>query len=158
MPPQNAYLENTILSADPLELVRLLYRAAGDAVRNAAGHLAAGRIAERSRQINRAHAVLSELLATLDHSRGGVLSQRLAGLYDYMQRRLLEANMLQRPEPLAEVEALLSTLLQGWERIPTSSPDAFSSPSARPLPESGRYGSFFVPESAPAYPSHDWSF
>lgn len=158
MPPQNAYLESTILSADPLELVRLLYRAASDAVRKAATHLAAGRIAERSRQISRAHAILSELLATLDHSRGGALSGRLAGLYDYMQRRLLEANIHQRPEPLAEVESLLSTLLKGWEQISANNADALPGASVGLAQEAGTYGSFFVPETAQTYPSHSWSF
>src|ERR1035438_2444091 len=92
MPPQDAYLESQVLTADPMELVRLLYRAAGDAARSASAHLAAGRIAERSRQITKAHAILSQLSVSLDHARGGALSRSLAELYDYMQRRLLEAN------------------------------------------------------------------
>jgi len=114
---QDAYLESKILTADPLELVRMLYRAAGDATRRARAHLSAGRIAERSREISRALAILSELTGGLDHARGGTLSRSLAELYDYLQRRLLEANLRQKPEPLAEVESLLATLLDGWEQI-----------------------------------------
>jgi len=114
---QNVYMESTTLNADSLELVRILYRAAAEATRRAREHLAAARISERSREIGRAHAVLCELSRVLDHSRGGSLSQSLAELYDYMQRRLLEANIQQRPEPLVEVEGLLITLLSGWEQI-----------------------------------------
>src|ERR1035438_8352606 len=87
MPLQDAYLESQVLSADPMELVRLLYRAAGDATRSASAHLAAGRIAERSRQISKAYAILLQLSASLDHARGGTVSRSLAELYDYMQRR-----------------------------------------------------------------------
>jgi flagellar protein FliS len=115
--PQDAYLESKILTAPPLELVRMLYGAAGDAVRKSREHLAAGRISERSREICRALAILTELTSSLDHSRGGDLSRNLAELYDYMQRRLLEANLRQKPEPLAEVQRLLATLLEGWQQI-----------------------------------------
>ena len=51
---QDAYLEHRILSADPLELVRLLYQAAIGAVREARRALSAGEIAARSRAISRA--------------------------------------------------------------------------------------------------------
>jgi len=120
MPPQDIYLESQVLTAEPIELVRLLYRAAGDAVRSASAHLAAGRILERSQQVNKAYAILSELTVTLDPARGGTLSHSLAELYDYMQRRLLEANRRQQPEPLAEVERLLATLQEGWDQIQTN--------------------------------------
>src|SRR5450755_4372535 len=117
MPQSDAYLESQVLTADPMELVRLLYRAAGDATRNARVHLSAGRIAERSRQISKAHAILSQLSVTLDHTRGGTLSRSLAELYDYMQRQLLDANQRQKAEPLVEVESLLATLMEGWEEL-----------------------------------------
>jgi flagellar secretion chaperone FliS len=111
----DAYLESRVLTADPLELIRMLYRAALGATGRARAHLAGGRIAERSREISRAWAILGELAAALDHQRGGELSGRLAGLYAYLQERLLEANLRQKAEPLAEVEKLLKTLLEGWE-------------------------------------------
>jgi len=56
---------------------------------------------------------LVQLFQALDHDRGGDLSHRLAALYDYMLRRLTEANFHQRDEPLAEVLNLLSTLADG---------------------------------------------
>ena len=41
----DAYLESRVLTADPIELVNLLYQACTQAVREARYHLAAGRIA-----------------------------------------------------------------------------------------------------------------
>jgi flagellar secretion chaperone FliS len=117
MPPKDAYLESQILTATPLELVSILYRATGDALRQAASHLAAGDISERSREISRAYAILGELSAALDHAQGGTLSRKLAELYDYMQRRLLEANLHQQPEPLQEVQKLLAILAEGWQNM-----------------------------------------
>src|SRR5206468_2046051 len=40
-----------------------------------------------------------------------------AQLYDYMQRRLLEANMKQADAPLSEVLGLLSTLSEAWIEV-----------------------------------------
>ena len=133
----DAYLESRVLTADPIELVNLLYQACSQAVREARRHLAEGRIAERSREINQACAVLIELATALDHERGGEISQRLALLYDYMQRRLLEANMQQSDAPLADVLGLLSTLSEAWAGIskPEEKPVA-ESPGPQPAAES----------------------
>jgi flagellar protein FliS len=113
----DAYLESRVLAADPVELVSLLYQACTQAVREARRHLAAGQIAERSREINKACAIVIELATSLDHERGGEISQRLALLYDYMERRLLQANMQQSDAPLADVLGLLTTLSEAWAGV-----------------------------------------
>jgi flagellar protein FliS len=115
----DAYLENRILSAEPLELVRLLYQAAIAAVREARERLTGGEIAARSRAISKACEIIIELNAALDHSRGGAISSRLAALYQYMLNRLLDANLQQADAPLAEVLGLLTTLAEAWEQTRT---------------------------------------
>lgn len=132
---QDAYLEHRILSADPLELVRLLYQAAIGAVREARRALSAGEIAARSRAISRACGIVLELNAALDHARGGDISGRLAALYDYMLNRLLEANLRQDDAPLADVLGLLNTLSEAWEQTrQPAQPAAAASPWAVPEP------------------------
>ena len=133
----DAYLESRVLAADPVELVSLLYQACTQAVREARSYLAAGQIAERSREINKACAIVIELATSLDHERGGEISQRLALLYDYMERRLLQANMQQSDAPLADVLGLLTTLSEAWAgvRHPAENPAAESSKS-QPAAES----------------------
>jgi flagellar protein FliS len=111
---QDMYLESRVLSADGVELVQILCQGALEAVEGARRHLAAGEIVERSRAISRACAILTELAVSLDHNSGGELSRSLLELYDYMQRRLLEANVSQTEPPLAEVSKLLGVLLEGW--------------------------------------------
>ena len=111
---QDTYLESRVLSADSVELVQILYQAALASVEKARRHLGEGDIAARSKQITKAVAILTELALSLDHSAGGDLSRTLLELYDYMQRRLLEANLRQNGPLLAEVSALLATLLEGW--------------------------------------------
>ncbi len=133
----DAYLETKVLAAHPVELISLLYQACTEAVRDARSYLAAGQIAERSREINKACTIVIELATSLDHQRGGEISQRLALLYDYMQRRLLEANMQQSDAALADVLGLLTTLSEAWAgvRKPEEKPVA-ESPKSQPATES----------------------
>jgi flagellar secretion chaperone FliS len=146
----DTYLESRILAADPIELVNLLYQGCRQAVRDAREHLAAGRIGERSRAITKACEILVELAGALDHSQAGEISQRLAQLYDYMQRRLLDANMRQADEPLAEVLALLTTLGEAWEGLSRS--------TAKPAAASASPWSQPSMEPAVSGAAHAWSF
>jgi flagellar secretion chaperone FliS len=115
--PFGAYLESKILSASPLELVSLAYEGAIEAVRDARVCLAEKRIHDRSRAITKAQLILTELQHSLDFTHGGDLSVQLARLYDYMQRRLIDANFQQAEPPLVEVENLLETVRESWKEL-----------------------------------------
>jgi flagellar protein FliS len=138
----DTYLESTILLADPLELVAILYHAALDRVGSAKAALREGDILRRSREITGASEVLNELALSLDHEQGGDYSRTLAELYDYMQRRLIEANCRQVIEPLDEVSSLLLTLREGWESCRAS---------LRPRPETPQYQGHHPIEAAAEY-------
>ena len=145
----SAYLEGRILSADPLELVRLLLQGCSDSVREARRCLAESEIEGRSRAISKACDILTELMASLDRERGGEIAARLAQLYDYIQRQLLNAHVRQVDEPLAEVLGLLATLGEGWAGVQAQS---------RPAPvESTAWAHMAAPESE-AVASHAWSW
>ncbi|MGO9230233.1 MAG: flagellar export chaperone FliS [Bryobacteraceae bacterium] len=147
---QDAYLESKVLSADPVELIRLFHQTGISAVQDARRHLADGKIMERSKAITRSSQVLIQLIAALDHERGGELSRRLAALYDYMLRRLHDANFRQCDEPLAEVLSLLATLAEGWEGV---------RPAAKPAPvATNPWNSAAPPEPSASYAEHAWSF
>ena len=112
---KDAYLESRVLSANPLELVCILYQCAIDSVRDARRHLAAGDIVARSRAVCQAVGAISELDGSLNHAEGGAISRNLGELYQYIKQRLTEANIRQMDAPLAEVESLLSTLYEAWK-------------------------------------------
>lgn len=153
--PYAASLDTQILSATPLELVRMLYDAAIDSTQAARRHLAQGRIAERTRAVTKAFDILAELYGSLDRERGGELSVRLGGLYDYMQRRLLDANFEQSDDGLAEVEGLLSSLREAWRSIDAQPVKA--TPVAEPILSSytsNRYSSY---ELEPTTATTHWS-
>ena len=131
----DAYLESRVLSADPLELIRMLYQHALDSVRSARQHLAGGDIAARSKAISQAIAALSELTGSLDHSAGGTISRNLEQLYHYISQKLFEANFKQQDGPLAEVEALLTTLSEAWK--PQRPEPVHEFPVEAPVPAMG---------------------
>jgi flagellar protein FliS len=109
------YLEDEILTADPMRLVQLLYRGALDSITSARRHLKLGDIRTRSRAISKAMTIVTELSLSLNHNAGGELSKNLAELYAYTQTLLIQANVQQSDPPLAEAERLLTTLMEAWQ-------------------------------------------
>jgi flagellar protein FliS len=117
--------------------------AAVDSVRAARQHLADKKIMDRSRAVMKTYAILAELHRALDRTRGGELGERLAALYIYMQRRLLEANSRQTDEGLAEVEKLLLPLQEAWHAIGVAERHTAPLENAASRPRlSHRYASF----------------
>ena len=108
------YLENEVLTAEPLKLVVLLYQGALDSLAAARWQSEAGNQLARRRSIDKALAIVSELTRSLDMSRGGEVSAQLARLYQYIQGRLMHTRQSSSDHALGEVERLLSTLLEGW--------------------------------------------
>jgi flagellar protein FliS len=148
---KTAYLETRVLSADPVELVNIMYEYAIMRVQEARDSLAQGDIAARAKAISKSIAILGELDTSLDHERGGEIAANLARLYQYMRVRLTAANLQQADEPLAEVEGLLKTLGEAWQAIGQEepAPEMAKTPAAE--------GAFFAMEAMPAYCEHAWS-
>ena len=114
--PYQEYAEANLLSGHPLYLVVALYEGAFDSARSARLCVASGDIWGRTKAINKAISILTELMVSLNLEKGGEIANNLKQLYSYMQRRLLEAHMKKEAEPIKEVEALLENLLDGWRQ------------------------------------------
>ena len=130
--PYSAYLESSVLTAAPLQLVHLAYQGTIEAVMRARRHLADGNIPERAQAITKAQLILVELTRSLDLTRGGEVAKQLSSLYDYMLRRLREANFEQKDEPLADVQRLLETLGEAWRELATPETAIATAASASP--------------------------
>jgi len=111
------YFEQAVMNAEPVELVRMLIQKTLLCLREAREHLRRGRIAERALRIGDAYACLAELHRSLRPEVDPALVTRLQGLYLYMMRRLMEANLEQADPPLAEVLDLVTTLAEGWTGV-----------------------------------------
>ncbi|MGF1547923.1 MAG: flagellar export chaperone FliS [Thiotrichales bacterium] len=117
----NAYQQvgnySNALASDPHKLVDMLYGGALEKIARAKGHLARNEIAAKGRCITQAIDIVVELKAGLRPA-GGEISQNLDALYDYMQRRLFEANRTSDVTLLEEVAGLIDGLRGAWNNIP----------------------------------------
>jgi flagellar protein FliS len=110
----------------------MLFEGVRIALASAIAHMKNGEITAKGEAISKAITIItSGLQASLQIKAGGELGERLNALYDYMSRRLLEANLYNRPEYIEEVARLLGELNQAWEAIGPASV-APSTPPASP--------------------------
>ena len=115
-------VETGVAAASPHSLILMLYDGALQAIAQARGHMAAGRIAEKGRELTRAIAIVDEgLKGCLDASSGDIAEQ-LSGLYDYMCRRLMLASLKNDSAGLDEVVRLLGELRAAWATIDPAAP------------------------------------
>lgn len=116
-PYASRYLAIETQTANPLQLVVMLYDGAVQYLQEARGHIRRGEIEGRTRAINRTLAIISELQASLNFEDGGQIARSLESLYAYMKGRLISANLGEEDEPLAEVISLLSTVKSAWQDL-----------------------------------------
>ncbi|HEX8776573.1 MAG TPA: flagellar export chaperone FliS [Rhodanobacter sp.] len=105
-------------SANPHQLTAMLLDGALGRIASARGHMERGEIAAKGESISRSMDIIEGLRGSLDLARGGELAGRLESLYQYMNRRLLEANARDDLAALDEVAGLLRPIKQAWDAIP----------------------------------------
>lgn len=117
-----AYRANAILTASPGQLVLMLYDGALKALALTREAFASNaddprRIQAINEQLLKAQAILGELQGTLNLEAGGDFAKTMHRLYDYHNRRLLEANIRKQVEPVIEVERLVRELRDAWAQM-----------------------------------------
>lgn len=105
-------------SADPYTLIKMLIDGALERVNIAKLNMSQGDVVHKGENISRAISIIDGLKISLDMKDGGEIAQNLASLYDYMQRKLLEANLHNKVENLDEVLSLINEIKAGWQAIP----------------------------------------
>ena len=115
--PENPYLQAEVLTVDPVRLTKLVYDIGVMSLESARQCCREGDIAGRGRHVNKTLDVLVELSQSLDFERGGDIAKNYARLYDYCQRRLLQAHVEQSEKMLAEVQHLLEELREAWDVV-----------------------------------------
>ena len=112
-----AYRESAILTASPEQLVVLLYDGALRFLRQAQAAHGEGAHQHARDRLDRAEAIVDELLATLDLEAGGELAHRLQGIYVFCKRCLMECRLERDPAKAATVLRLLGELRGAWAGI-----------------------------------------
>lgn len=104
--------------ATPHRLIQMLMDGALDKIALARGYILRGEIALKGSHISWAISIIDGLRASLDHQAGGAIAANLEALYDYMTRRLVQANIANDVEILNEVTGLLHEIKEAWDAIP----------------------------------------
>ncbi len=116
-------------AGDRLQLVARMMQGALDRIATARGHMQRGEQAPKGEALGRAVRMIDGLRSCLDHERGGDVAANLGALYEYMTRRLTEANLRNDQRILDEVADLLDEIRSGWEQM-------MASPNLRAVPTS----------------------
>jgi flagellar secretion chaperone FliS len=131
------YREVAVKTANPLQLVVMLYDAALCSLKEAREHIDRKDIASRSRSINKCISIISELQSCLNLKTGGEIAGSLDRLYNYMKRRIFCANVEQSSQPLVEIEDLLENLRSAWSEVATQTQGITNQAEASPLSHKG---------------------
>ena len=115
-------VHSSVLEASPHRLTAMLFEGAIDRIARAKGHLQRGELAPKGELIGAVIAIVGELAGSLDRTAAPQLADRLTALYDYILRRLGEANASNRVAPLDEASRLLGSLADAWRTIDPDAP------------------------------------
>ena len=119
--PWQSYRKVATQTASPAQLVLMLYDGAIGFLEKSLTGFSYTDPLEFNLTINnnilRAQAIISEMNARLDMERGGEISLNFRRLYDYLHRRLQEANHKKKKEPIEEVLRRLRVLRDSWAQM-----------------------------------------
>ncbi|MBF8638516.1 flagellar export chaperone FliS [Pseudomonas putida] len=111
-----------ISEATPHRLVQLLMEGALDRMAQAKGAISRGDVAQKGVMLGKAVDIIGGLREGLDKDKAVDPDEldRLDSLYEYMARRLTQANIHSDPEVIDEVARLMITVKSGWDAIATA--------------------------------------
>ncbi|ALU89142.1 flagellar biosynthesis protein FliS [Herbaspirillum rubrisubalbicans] len=118
----NAYanigVETGVIAASPHKLITMLFDGALVAIALGKKSMGEGNIKDKGESITKAILIIDNgLRASLNKEVGGELALNLDSLYEYMSRRLFEANATNNPAILDEIHGLLEDIRSAWEQI-----------------------------------------
>ncbi|HJK98634.1 MAG TPA: flagellar export chaperone FliS [Polyangiaceae bacterium LLY-WYZ-14_1] len=111
------YRQANVNTASPVRIVVQLYDGALRFLREAMDAHARADLATRGAKLGRAHAVVSELRATLHHDQAPELCDQLEGLYDFILDRIGEAAATGDAQVVGPAVEVLTTLRDAWATL-----------------------------------------
>jgi flagellar protein FliS len=119
--PWKSYQQVATQTAPPGQLVLMLYEGAVRFLERAMAGFDIDDPAQSNQAINnniiRAQDIIFELNVTLNLEQGGELAMTLRKLYDYMDRRLMEANLKKCKSTVQEVHGRITVLRDAWSQM-----------------------------------------
>lgn len=114
----NVGLETKVLSANPQQLISLLFQGALAAIAKARLYMQNGDIAGRGTAISKAIDIVdSGLKASVDTDVGGEVAENLVATYELINRHLLLANLNADEKSLETAETMLKNISEAWQEV-----------------------------------------
>jgi flagellar secretion chaperone FliS len=111
------YRSNEFQTASPARIIVAFYDGALRFLKAGAQALEQKSYALKGQQLSRAHAVVSELRATLDHTQNPALCGELDRLYSFVLDCITEANMTGNIDKLHAAVRVLEQLRSAWAQV-----------------------------------------
>lgn len=111
----NIYKQNSVTTASPGELTLMLYNGCLKFLSKAKQAINEKNIQEKNTNLLKAQAIINEFMSTLNMNIE--VSKNMFALYEYMNRRLVEANMKNDISIIEEVEGLVTEFRDTWKEV-----------------------------------------
>jgi flagellar secretion chaperone FliS len=113
--PYKSYQQNSVNTASPGELTLMLYNGCLKFITLAKRAIHNKNVAEKNTNLIKAQNIIHEFMVTLNMD--VKVSSELMTMYDYLHRRLIEANVKSDLAILEEVEGLVTELRDTWKQV-----------------------------------------
>ena len=113
--PYQSYQQNSVNTASPGELTLMLYNGCLKFITLAKKAMKAGNVQDKNTNLIKAQNIIHEFMVTLNMDIK--VSEELMVMYEYIHRRLVEANVKSDETILEEVEGLVTELRDTWKQV-----------------------------------------
>lgn len=113
--PYQAYQQNSVSTASPGELTMMLYNGCLKFIRQAEKAIENSNIEEKNTNLIKAQKIITELMVTLNMELD--ISKNMMIMYEYMNHRLVEANLKNDKDILKEVEGYVTEFRDTWKQV-----------------------------------------
>lgn len=111
----NAYKQNSVTTASPGELTLMLYNGCLKFLHQSKKGIEENNLEKKNANLLKAQDIIKELMSTLNMD--VAVSKEMLALYDYMNRRLIEANIKNDTTIIDEVEGLVTEFRDTWKEV-----------------------------------------
>lgn len=111
------YRASNVDTASPAQIVVKLYDGALRFMRQGQAAIGTGELAKKGTSFSKAHAIVSELQATLRAEHAPELCENLDRLYEFVLYQITETNRTGKPELLDPAIRVLEELRSAWAEV-----------------------------------------
>lgn len=114
---QQVNVHSSVVDASPHRLIQMLFEGAMERIAQAKGAMMRSNTVQKGELIGKAVRIVQGLQGSLNDNEGGELSANLDDLYDYIIRRLIQANSSNNVAALDECGRLLGEIKSAWDTL-----------------------------------------